>query len=351
MNSLAHHGPVTQGWRRFGGACVLALGVLALALLVWLPRTQDSQPERASIPVQPAVHQPAGVPAREELDPARPRARQLLQMLEWIPGGFPVALALDLGALRKHAWTRAFAFLVESPAFRRHLDVLQLDADGFELLGLGLDPVRPPISWSGRSLHFSFVPHVFLLRGREGRMDLLRRFWQSRQGGAPLQVGQYQLVFPLRHEPHMVVGAWRADLAATVGLLERTQNPQSICQATRCRDHFEKLQSSPHLLGILSPRTPVRLSAGVQIRSILVMGEWNPDGLLLQAVFELAGPCPEAAARIKELVTKNLNAWKLDDVFFRRTHFGCGSGTALHVTLPLSVHEIQKQLILFGMRH
>ncbi len=182
-------------------------------------------------------------------------------------------------------------------------------------------------------------------------MDLLRRFWQSRQGGAaPLQVGQYQLVFPLRHEPHMVVGAWRADLQATVGLLERTLNAQSICQATRCRDHFEKLQSSPHLLGVFAPRSPVRLSAGVQIRSMLIMGEWNPDGLLLQAVVAVAGPCPEATLKIKEMITKNLNAWKLDDVLFRRTHFGCGSGTALHVTLPLSVHEIQKQLILFGIR-
>jgi hypothetical protein len=259
-------------------------------------------------------------------------------------------LALDLGALRKFAWTRSFWFLVNNPVFRRHLDVLQIDADGFELLGLGPEPSRSPVAWTWRSLQFAFVPHVFLLRGREGRMDLLRRFWQTRQGTAHIQVGQYLLYFPMRHEPHLVVGSWKADLSSTIGLVERTQQLQNVCDAVRCRTHFDKLQSWAHLLGVYTPRIPLRLSPAVQIRSILVAGEWNPDGLLLQADLLLKGSCVEAIPALREYLKKNINAWKLDDIFFKRAHIGCGSLNELHFTLPVSVNEIQNQLILFGQR-
>lgn len=338
-----------QRWYWFTG--LLVLGVAVLAALVWWPRPADVSTERPDLQAVSPAPGPATVPAGDELAAQdRPRSRQLLQVLEWIPAGFPVALALDLGALRKYTWTRSLEFLMSGPAFRRHLDVLQLDIAGFETLGLGVDPTRPPLVWSGRSLQLSFVPHVFLLRGREGRMDLLRRFWQTRQGAGPLQVGQYQLFFPLRYEPHLVVGAWRADLQASVNLVERTSPLPNICGETRCRERFEKMQSWAHFFGVFSPRLPVRLSAASQIRSILITGEWNPDGLLLQGLFTLTGSCPEAVSRIKETVQKGMNAWKLDDVFFKRAHFGCGDGGDLHVTLPVSVHEIQRQLILFGVR-
>jgi hypothetical protein len=352
MNSSATATGKAKGPGRPWFIGLLIAGVVGLAALVWWPPRQAGvTPERGELQAVPAPPQASGVPSGVGLVPEeRPRSRQLLQVIEWIPAGFPVALALDLGALRKYTWTRAFGFLVSGPAFRRHLDVLQLDASSFETLGLGVDPSRPPLAWSGRSLQLSFVPHVLLLRGRQGRMDLLRRFWQNRQGSAPLQVGQYQLFFPLRHEPHLVIGAWRADLQATVGLVERTLNLSTVCGETRCRERFEKMQSWAHFLGVFSPRVPVRLSATSQIKSILVTGEWNPDGVLLQGLFSLVGSCPEAVSRIRETVRKGLNAWKLDEVFLNRAHFGCGDGGDLHVTLPVSVHEIQRQLMLFGVR-
>jgi len=332
----------------FGG--ILAAGIAGLALLVWWPTQPEASDGRS---LDPGVTQmrPPEVKVPEEIARAgTPRSRQLIQVLEWIPGGFPVAIALDLGALRKFAWTRQLAFLVANPVFRKHLDVLQIDPAGFELLGLGLEPTRSPISWTGRSLQFAFVPHVFLLRGREGRMDLLRRFWQSRQGTAHIQIGQYLLYFPMRHEPHLVIGAWRADITSTIGLVERTQQLQSICEAVGCRRHFEGQQSWAHLMGVFSPRSPLRLSSGVQIRSVLLAGEWNPDGLLLQADLNLKGNCAEAIPQLKEYLKKNINAWKMDDVFFKRVHFGCGVANELHLTLPVSVQEIQNQLMLFGIR-
>ncbi len=351
MNSLAPDMETGESQGRAWFIALLIVGVAGLAGLVWWPRPVGVSPEHGSPQASSSPPQAPGGGAVVTLVPEeRPRSRQLLQVIEWIPAGFPVALALDLGALRKYTWTRAFGFLVSGPSFRRHLDVLQLDASRFETLGLGVDPSRPPLVWSGRALQLSFVPHVLLLRGREGRMDLLRRFWQTRQGAGPLQVGQYQLFFPLRHEPHLVIGAWRADLQATVGLVERTSPLPTVCGEARCRERFEKMQSWAHFLGVFSPRIPVRLSATSQIRSILVTGEWNPDGVLLQGVFSLAGPCPEAVSRIRETVQKGMNAWKLDDVFLKRAHFGCGDGGDLHVTLPVSVHEIQRQLILFGVR-
>ncbi|MBU1068590.1 hypothetical protein KJ975_03385 [Myxococcota bacterium] len=348
MTSQLHAGSTGRSGIRLVFVGIMAVGFTGLILLVWWPSRPDASnnPESITTPLQ---SRPAEIPVREEISRATmPRSRQLIQVLEWIPGGFPLALALDLGALRKFAWTRSFWFLVNNPVVRRHLDVLQIDADGFELLGIGLEPSRSPVSWTGRSLQFAFVPHVFLLRGREGRMDLLRRFWQSRQGTSNIQVGQYLLYFPMQHEPHLVVGAWKADLSSTVGLVERTQQLQNVCDAVRCRTHFVKLQSWAHLLGVFTPRTPLRLSPSVQIRSILVAGEWNPDGLLLQADILLKGNCVEAIPVLKEFLKKNINAWQLDDVFFKRAHFGCGSLNELHITLPVSVHEIQNQLMLFG---
>jgi len=329
---------------------IMALGFAGLILLVWWPSRPGASNNSDTV-TTPLQTRPGALPVREDIARATmPRSRQLIQVLEWIPGGFQVALALDLGALRKFSWTRSFLFLVNNPVVRRHLDVLQIDADGFELLGLGLEPSRSPVTWTGRGLQFAFVPHVFLLRGREGRMDLLRRFWQSRQGTGNIQVGQYQLYFPMRHEPHLVVGSWKADLSSTVGLVERTQQLQNVCESVHCRKHFDKLQSWAHMLGIYTPRTPFRLSPSVQIRSILVAGEWNPDGLLLQADLLLKGSCIDAISMLRELIKKNINAWKLDDIFFKRAHFGCGSLNELHVTLPVSVHEIQNQLLLYGLR-
>ena len=350
MTNDSSENPADNGWLRFLFGGILAVGLIGLALLVWWPTRPDAADDRTD-ESEAARVRPAQVTGPEEIARATtPRSRQLIQVLEWIPGGFPLAMALDLGALRKFDWTRQLAFLVANPVFRRHLDVLRLDADGFELLGIGMEPTRSPVTWTGRSLQFAFVPHVFLLRGREGRMGLLRRFWQSRQGTTNIQIGQYNIYFPMQHEPHLVIGAWRADLSTAVALVERTQRVQNMCEANACRTHFEGLQSWAHLLGVFAPRTPLRLSQKVQIRAILVAGEWNPDGLLLQADLKLKGSCVDAVPQLKEYLKKNSNAWKLDDIFFKRAHFGCGSHNELHFTLPVSVHEIQNQLIMFGIR-
>lgn len=343
----------TNAARRFPAEWILLpAGIVMLAFVVWWPASSPTiSPEEkmgyAPYPDVPPA--PATLPGDSPKD--EKRGRQLIQLLRWIPSGFPLAIAVDLGAARRYPWTRLFSVLFDNPVFHRHLDILQLDADGFEWLGIGALPTAPPVYWNGKSLQFTFVPHVFFLRGREGRMQVLRRFWQAgRRSQEGLQVGQYQLVFPLRREPHLVIGGWKADIRAPLDMVEETRSLQSFCTAQNCDKHIPEINPWAHFVGAYAPAAPIRLAPGISIRTVWVTGEWNMDGLLLQARLLPTGNCEELRRRLLPLLDRQGTALQMDAAILHRIHAVCGHDAALHLSLPLTAAEIRKQWMILGIQ-
>ncbi len=334
--------------RKLVSGIILAVGILAIFWMVYDAR-DPSVHTMASIEVSEPVRT---VPARRmpvlEPEPAPATTLQLTSPLEWIPSGYPLALSMDLNVLRRYSWTSMFSFFVQNQVVRRQLDVLHLNADGFDLVAVGMEPSRPLMSWSGRTWRYTLPPHLFFLRGREGRMNMLRRFWQSGKGSGPLVVGPYLLAFPTRHEPHVVVGAWRADLDTAVGMVEKTHSWNHVCSTLDCKGRVERMRSRAHFVLVYVPRSPGRILPP-DSSAVLLAGEWNPDGVLLQMDLILGSDCAKNIESVRAFFMQNANRWKLDADLVRRAHFGCGSGSDVHVTLALSVNEIQNQIILFGL--
>lgn len=325
---------------------VLLVGIVLLAMVVWWP-SSPSVPNGSKISTYPDINTPP-VTLSENSVKDEHRGRQLIQTLRWIPGGFPLAVAVDLGAARRYSWTKIFSVLFNNPSFRRHLDVLELDADGFEWLGIGAMPDVSPVYWNGKNLQFVFVPHVFFLRGREGRMQILRRFWQSGRNKNNLQVGQYQLVFPLKREPHLVIGAWKADTRAPLNIVEENRTLQSFCTLQQCDKHISEINAWAHFVGAYAPAVPMRLGPKIGVRMVWIVGEWNMDGLLLHARVLLTGNCAQARTVFMSLFSRTGALLRIDAGILQRLHAVCNHDDVLHFSLPLTVAEIHKQWVILG---
>ncbi len=329
---------------------ILPVGIVLLAFVVWWPASPAPSGPLSGTGYAAAPSLPPGpaLVAAGQQEHEKSRIRHMVQMLRWIPSGFSFAAAVDLGAARRFPWTRLLSSVFDNPVFRRHLDVLQLDADGFEWLALGADVSTSPVSWNGRTLQFAFVPHVLYLRGREGRMQVLRRFWQAGRSQEGLQVGQYQLVFPLKKEPHLVIGAWKADPRAPLDMVEGNRSLQDFCTLHDCEKHLSEINPWAHFAGVHAPLLPLRLGAGTAVRGIWVAGEWNMDGLLLQSRILVSGRCENALPRVRAILARQWAALRMDMGIFQRMHAVCAGDAALQVSLLLTAAEIQKQWIIFG---
>ncbi|MBU1537077.1 hypothetical protein KKF84_17260 [Myxococcota bacterium] len=332
---------------------IIAGGVTALALLVFLP---TARPE-AHDEVDPTTHTALNSPARgikEYVKPQFPvssvKTGLTGEMFRKIPSFFELAFSVNISAFNTFFWAHSLFTLARQPSLRRELDSLKLSLNGITTAGVGLLPRSNVVSWSRGSLTMTMPPLTFVFEGRRGRLEALRTYWKKNEGGTNMfRQGNFQLGFPLGPKPHFFVGTYRTSITPVMQLAEKPDAGFDLCGAMGCKKRIEALGLIPDAIILYLPRTPYRIRGNMAIKSMVSALELNPDGVLFRSSIVLTVPCREGAARLKKFLRRRFSSLKYKQSFVERALVQCPKKTEILITISSSSSEIRSHIIQLGL--